>query len=90
MTPTDVETVYDALAEQIDSVGSEKSELFLIKLALLISHELSDANIVIQLIMPNATLMQRSTPKINPDPSQHLSTTFAKPEAAHLSGLRAS
>lgn len=50
MTPTDIETVYDALAAQIDSVGPEKSELFLIKLALLISHELSDANSVIQLI----------------------------------------
>lgn len=50
MTPTDVETVYDALAEQIDSVGSEKSELFLIKLALLLSHELGDGNRVVQLI----------------------------------------
>ncbi|UWR27995.1 hypothetical protein K3757_08690 [Sulfitobacter sp. S223] len=50
MTPTDVEAVYDALAAQIDSVGPEKSELFLIKLALLLSHEFGDANRVIKLI----------------------------------------
>jgi hypothetical protein len=50
MTPTDVETVYDALAMKLDSVGAEKSEMFLIKLALLLSHELGDATRVVSLI----------------------------------------
>jgi len=50
MTPTDVETVYHALALKLDSVGEEKSEMFLIKLALLVSHELGDATRVVSLI----------------------------------------
>ena len=50
MSPTDVETVYDAPAERLDAVGPEKSELFLIKLALLLSHNLGDAARVVNLI----------------------------------------
>ena len=37
-----LETVYDQLATAIDSVGAEKSELFLVKLALLAAHHLAD------------------------------------------------
>lgn len=43
MTPTDVETVYEALADRLDAVGPHRRELFLAKLALLLSHDLGDA-----------------------------------------------
>ena len=38
-----LETAYDALAEAIDRAGPEKSELFLVKLALLSANALADA-----------------------------------------------
>lgn len=50
MTQTDVETIYAALAETIDRVTPEKSELFLAKLALLMAHELDDLDRVRALI----------------------------------------
>ncbi|PLC48015.1 DUF2783 domain-containing protein [Pollutimonas subterranea] len=37
-----LETVYDALATAIDQAGVEKSELFLVKLALLNANSLAD------------------------------------------------
>ena len=37
-----LETAYDQLATAIDNVGQEKSELFLVKLALLAAQELGD------------------------------------------------
>lgn len=37
-----LEAVYDRLATAIDAVGAEKSELFLVKLALLNAHALGD------------------------------------------------
>ncbi|WP_137699361.1 DUF2783 domain-containing protein [Marimonas lutisalis] len=43
MTPRDVETVYEALALKLDAVGDTQRELFLAKLALLLSHDLGDA-----------------------------------------------
>lgn len=39
-----LETVYDALAQAIDEAGSEKTELFLVKLALLNAQALGDEN----------------------------------------------
>ncbi len=39
-----LETVYDALATAIDQAGPEKSELFLVKLALLNAQALGDAS----------------------------------------------
>jgi hypothetical protein len=39
----DLEQVYDALATAIDTAGPEKSELFLVKLALLNANALGDA-----------------------------------------------
>ena len=42
----DLEQVYDALATAIDTAGPEKSELFLVKLALLNAHALGDADAV--------------------------------------------
>ncbi|ACY33106.1 MULTISPECIES: DUF2783 domain-containing protein [Comamonas] len=38
-----LETVYDQLAVAIDAVGAEKSELLLVKLALLAANRLGDA-----------------------------------------------
>ena len=37
-----LETAYDQLATAIDNVGQEKSELFLVKLALLAAQQLGD------------------------------------------------
>ena len=39
-----LETVYDQLATAIDAVGAEKSELLLVKLALLAANQLGDAH----------------------------------------------
>ena len=38
-----LETVYDQLAQAIDQAGSDKTELFLVKLALLNANALADA-----------------------------------------------
>ncbi|MCA0325702.1 MAG: DUF2783 domain-containing protein [Proteobacteria bacterium] len=43
-----LETVYDALALAIDEAGPEKSELFLVKLALLNAEALGSARLVRQ------------------------------------------
>lgn len=46
MTPIsipDLEQTYDTLALAIDQAGAAKSELFLVKLALLLANELNDA-----------------------------------------------
>ncbi len=40
-----LETVYDTLATAIDQAGPEKSELFLVKLALLNARALGDAEL---------------------------------------------
>lgn len=43
LTVQELETVYDALALAIDQAEPEKSQLFLVKLALLAAHALGDA-----------------------------------------------
>lgn len=45
-----LETAYDHLATAIDDVGQGKSELFLVKLALLAAQQLGDENIFADLI----------------------------------------
>ncbi|WP_425073589.1 hypothetical protein [Sagittula sp. S175] len=50
MTPSEVETVYEALARRLDTVGPERRELFLAKLALLLAHEVEDTGQVLHLI----------------------------------------
>ena len=49
-TPTlstpDLEAVYDALAQAIDTAGPDKAALLLVKLALLNAHALGDAALV--------------------------------------------
>ena len=42
----DLETVYDVLAQAIDQAGPERTELLLVKLALLNAHALGDAALV--------------------------------------------
>ena len=45
LTIDGLETVYDALASAIDQAGQDKTELFLVKLALLNAHALGDAEL---------------------------------------------
>ena len=45
-----LETVYDQLASAIDAVGQDRSELFLVKLALLAAQEIGDEKVVGDLI----------------------------------------
>ena len=45
-----LETAYDQLAMAIDAAGPEKSELFLVKLALLAAQALGDAPSFVDLI----------------------------------------
>jgi hypothetical protein len=47
---TGLETAYDQLAMAIDAAGPEKSELFLVKLALLAAQALGDAPTFVDLI----------------------------------------
>ncbi len=44
----DLETVYDHLATAIDRAGPQKTELFLVKLALLNANALGDAGLFLQ------------------------------------------
>ncbi|MDF1727568.1 MAG: hypothetical protein P1U53_07455 [Sulfitobacter sp.] len=46
MTPREVETIYEALALQLDSLGNGQRDLFLAKLALLLSQDLGDTDLV--------------------------------------------
>ncbi len=50
MTPAEVETIYEALANRLGELGAEKRELYLAKLALLMAHELGDAPRALALI----------------------------------------
>lgn len=43
-----LETVYDTLASAIDQVGTDKSELLLVKLALLNANALGDVNLFLE------------------------------------------
>jgi hypothetical protein len=45
-----LETAYDQLATAIDTVGKDKSELFLVKLALLAAQQLGDETVFGDLI----------------------------------------
>ena len=45
-----LETVYDQLATAIDAVGAEKSELLLVKLALLAANRLADEKLFGELV----------------------------------------
>lgn len=45
LTIQGLETVYDALAQAIDTAGQDKAELFLVKLALLNANALGNAEL---------------------------------------------
>ena len=45
LTIDGLETVYDALATAIDQAGTDKAQLFLVKLALLNANALADAHL---------------------------------------------
>lgn len=45
-----LEQVYDEIAQALDRVGEPHSELFLVKLALLLANELGDPARVVQLL----------------------------------------
>jgi hypothetical protein len=44
MTPTEVEKVYEALALQIDAISSDKIDIYLAKLTLLLAREVGDTD----------------------------------------------
>ena len=46
LTVAGLETVYDALATALDQAGPERSELFLVKLALMNANALGDLTLV--------------------------------------------
>jgi hypothetical protein len=43
MNAAELEVVYEALAEMLDEIGQDKRDIFLAKLALLLTHEIGDA-----------------------------------------------
>lgn len=45
-----LESVYETLASAIDAVGPDKSELFLVKLALLSARQIGDAQLLATLV----------------------------------------
>ncbi len=53
-----LETAYDQLATAIDAVGQDKSELFLVKLALLAAQQLGDEVVFGELITRAQTDLQ--------------------------------
>ena len=59
MSPDEVETVYEAMARQIDAVGAEHSELFLAKLALLLAERLDDTGAALDAIASAAVNLAR-------------------------------
>ncbi len=50
MTAAELETVYEALATQLDEIGYGKRDLYLAKLALLLSHEMGNTSRAMDLI----------------------------------------
>ncbi len=46
MTPAELEKTYELLAQKIDQVGPEQSQVYLAKLALLLAHRLGDMRLV--------------------------------------------
>jgi hypothetical protein len=45
-----LESVYETLASALDAVGPDKSELFLVKLALLCARQMGDAQVLAALV----------------------------------------
>ena len=50
MTPAEFETFYEAMADAVDAVAPQYSEIFLAKLCLALGHELGDGGKALQLV----------------------------------------
>lgn len=50
MTENKIEIVYEAIANKIDNLGKEKTELFLAKLSLLLASKIEDTSFVLKAI----------------------------------------
>lgn len=50
MAVTDLEQIYDALAQGLDQAGDDKHSLYLTKLALILSAKLNNKDVVLQAI----------------------------------------
>lgn len=50
MKHSDLEIIYEALAQKLDDVGEENVDLYLAKLVLLLSHQIGDAVPVLEAI----------------------------------------
>lgn len=50
MTDRDIETVYEAIATQIDKVGPANTELYLAKLALLLANEIGNHQLALKCV----------------------------------------
>lgn len=58
MTHADLEVVYEALAQQLDIVGEEKANLYLVKLALLLSKQCNEPAPVLEAITAAARSLE--------------------------------
>lgn len=63
MAPADLEQIYERLAQQIDAVGEDMSELYLAKLALLLARQFGDVTIALQCIEDAAQSLDGSSPQ---------------------------
>ena len=50
MTENKIEIVYEAIANKIDNLGEEKTNLFLAKLSLLLANKIEDTSFVLKAI----------------------------------------
>ena len=50
MTENKIEIVYEAIADKIDNLGEEKTNLFLAKLSLLLANKIEDTSFVLKAI----------------------------------------
>ena len=50
MTENNIEIVYEAIANKIDNLGEEKTNLFLAKLSLLLANKIEDTSFVLKAI----------------------------------------
>jgi hypothetical protein len=50
MTPQDIETLYDQMAQTLDQVPEHMRDVFLAKLVLLLAHDLGDVELAVRRI----------------------------------------
>jgi hypothetical protein len=50
MTPQDIETLYDQMAQTLDQVPEHMRDVFLAKLVLLLAHDLGDVDLAVRRI----------------------------------------